>query len=31
MHLKTLGIMEHNDDGPWKIGFHDQFFEEYGA
>ncbi len=31
MHLKTLGILEHNDDGPWKIGFHDEFFEEYGA
>jgi hypothetical protein len=31
MHLKTLGILEHNGDGPWKVGFHDEFFDEFGA
>jgi hypothetical protein len=31
MHLKALGILEHNGDGPWKVGFHDEFFDEFGA
>jgi hypothetical protein len=25
MHLKTLGIREHNWNDPWKVEFHDEF------
>jgi hypothetical protein len=31
MHLKTLGILRHNGDGPWEVRFHDDFFVEFGA
>jgi hypothetical protein len=30
MHLKTLGIPEHNEK-QWEIIFHNEFFEEFGA
>ncbi len=30
MHLKTLGIMKHNED-EWKVVFHDEFVPEFGA
>lgn len=29
MHLKTLGIPEHNEGGTWKIEFHDEFLGEF--
>jgi hypothetical protein len=31
MPLKTLGVREHNEDGPWQVRFHDEFFKEFGA
>jgi hypothetical protein len=29
MHLKTLGIPEHNMKTQWVVDFHDEFFEEF--
>ena len=29
MPLKTLGILEHNSNGPWEIHFHDEFLREF--
>jgi len=29
MHLKTLGIPEHNDEGRWAVGFHEEFAPEF--
>jgi hypothetical protein len=29
MHLKTLGIPEHNADKPWVVEFHDEFLPEF--
>src|ERR1700728_1359504 len=31
MPLKTLGILEHNNNGPWEIHFHDEFLREFGG
>jgi hypothetical protein len=31
MHLKTLGIPEHNEGEMWKVDFHDEFFVEFGT
>ena len=29
MHLKTLGIPEHNDEKRWAVEFHDEFAPEF--
>jgi hypothetical protein len=31
MHLKTLGIPEHNQDELWQMRFDEEFFKEFGA
>lgn len=31
MHLKTLGILEHNIRMQWKVVFHEEFFGEFEA
>jgi hypothetical protein len=31
MHLKTLGIPEHNMEKPWKVAFHEEFLPEFRA
>jgi len=31
MHLKTLGIPEHNQDELWQVRFDEEFFKEFGA
>jgi hypothetical protein len=30
MHLKTLGIPEHNQNGPWEVRLHGEFAPEFG-
>ncbi|MDR3751959.1 MAG: type II toxin-antitoxin system RelE/ParE family toxin [Terracidiphilus sp.] len=27
--MKTLGILEHNEDRSWEVRFHDRFFAEF--
>jgi hypothetical protein len=29
MHLKTLGIPEHNNEEQWAVEFHDEFLPEF--
>lgn len=29
MHLKTLGIPEHNSERQWAVGFHEEFAPEF--
>jgi hypothetical protein len=24
-------MLEHNENGGWEIGFHDEFFDEFGT
>jgi DNA-binding XRE family transcriptional regulator len=31
MHLKTLGLSEHNNSDAWEIYFHDGFLGEFGS